>query len=289
MNNAKCDVIVVTYNRLEHLLELFDSLIGQVQYINKVIIYDDCSTDETRSYLNSYKGLINLELIFPKEKSPNIGFSRNIALKQVTSKYVVVLDDDDLLTPDKLKLSIEAMESTGKSWVIGNCLEFSKEGERYIKSSRNLKKVLYGNNTIRWITTFFKSEVLKTIKFNQNVKLITDWILYCDLLDKGYHPEILNRCLGMYRVHNSGISNNKKMLVKDLEYVLQGYRHWGSQLYLVRSQIIDKVISKEHINGFKILIKNLHILKLRRSLRISIFLIPGVFNHIKTKPFKEES
>lgn len=283
----KCDVIIVTFDRLKYLKKLLDSLEGQSKYINKTIIFDDCSNDGTREFLSSYVGPLKLDLIFTQKKSPCIGVSRNIALGYVESEYVAVLDDDDLLPPYKISHSIEIMEEQNKEWVFGTCIEFSESSERYISNISDFKSLIWGTNNIRWITTLFKSDTLKKVRFNEDVRIITDWLLYCDLVDSGNYPATSLRCLGFYRLHDNSISSDKETLIQDLDKVKEKYKHWGSYQYLARSRIVDRVLQDDYAKALTIWCKNIYVLGLRKSFRLSFILIPSFYK--KFKPFQAGS
>lgn len=53
--------LVVTYNRSEYLNVLLDGLFGQTHRLDKLVIFDNCSTDDTQSLL-SLRGLIAFPL-----------------------------------------------------------------------------------------------------------------------------------------------------------------------------------------------------------------------------------
>lgn len=278
----KCDVIIVTFNRMNYLRKLLENIEGESKFINKTIIFDDCSNDGTREFLSSYAGPLKLEIIFAQKKSSCIGVSRNIALDNVESEYVAVLDDDDLLPPYKISHSIEIMEELNKDWVFGNCIEFSENSERYISINSDFRRLIWGTNNIRWVTTLFKSDTLKKVRFNDNVRIITDWLLYCDLVDAGNYPAISNRCLGFYRLHDNSISNDKKTLIQDIDKVKDNYKHWGSYQYLARSRIVDRVLKDDYKKALILWCENLYVLGLRKSIRLMYILFPRFYKKLKS-------
>ena len=95
-------IILTTYNRLDYLKEAVDSVFSQT-FKNWILhIVDNTSIDGTENYLTN---LIKKDkrVIFDRVNNQGIiAFSRNFALKKVTTKAVSFLDDDDVWYSNKL-------------------------------------------------------------------------------------------------------------------------------------------------------------------------------------------
>ena len=274
----KCDVIIITYNRLSYLNELLDSLLLEISNINKVIIYDDMSTDGTNKYFSEYNGLLNIIYIYGKNKSSSVGKSRNIALKHVSSEYVMVLDDDDIITPYKISSSIQKLRETKADWLYGNCIEFNESSDRYVKPKHSFPRIIQGTNNIRWATTFFRSSSLKHVGFNESVRIITDWLLYCDLIQSGFKCVYLDKCLGFYRLHENSISHKKDLLIQDLSQNLVKYAHFGCEQYYHRSIIVNFVLKSQRWKALYHLLCNSWCFGIKKTLRLFILITCNLFN-----------
>lgn len=104
------DIVIPSFNGLallkQNLPLLFKYASGQ---INKVIVVDDGSTDDTKSFLDQkYKE----EVVYLKNNS-NLGFSKSVNFGVSVSKadYVVLLNNDVKVQKDFLKEPIRLMES----------------------------------------------------------------------------------------------------------------------------------------------------------------------------------
>lgn len=98
-------VIICTYNRVNLLKEALASVLGQkTNFQYEVIVGDDCSSDDTRSFLHKYHeadpGKVVLSLM---QENSGIGANWATALKKAQGRYIAFLDDDDYWT-DKQRM-----------------------------------------------------------------------------------------------------------------------------------------------------------------------------------------
>ncbi|KKQ71360.1 MAG: Glycosyl transferase family 2 [Candidatus Shapirobacteria bacterium GW2011_GWE1_38_92] len=95
----KVSIIILSYQHPDLLKKTIDSVIERSFYPNlEIIIVDNNSNQETINLLNLYKKSQNVKLIFNKE---NYGFAKgnNIGLKIATGEYLVLLNNDVIVTP----------------------------------------------------------------------------------------------------------------------------------------------------------------------------------------------
>ena len=136
MSNYKLSIIIPVYNCEKYISDSLDSIINQSMGIEnlEVIIVNDASTDSTSDILNKYADkysnfkLINLE--------NNIGAAygpRNIALKHVTTEYIMFLDADDTFTPTACEVLYDEISKSDANIVFG----------RYFRVYNNIKLKSY--------------------------------------------------------------------------------------------------------------------------------------------------
>ena len=107
------DVYVLTYNHEKYIAKALDSILMQkVKFKYRILVGDDCSTDNTRKILKKYKknhpDIINL---FFRDK--NVGMKENSRLlhKELKAKYVAVIEGDDYWIDEyKLQKQYEFLE-----------------------------------------------------------------------------------------------------------------------------------------------------------------------------------
>jgi glycosyltransferase involved in cell wall biosynthesis len=98
-------ICITTYNRSSLLRQCLESLANFEDTSFELIIGDNASEDETQVIIaelkNKFPYFINVQ------HKTNIGFARNMdsILRHASRKYVYILNDDDIVFENALKLS----------------------------------------------------------------------------------------------------------------------------------------------------------------------------------------
>ena len=122
-------VVIPTRNRRRLLEEAVESVRRQTYPNWELIVVDDCSQDDTWSYLTSLQDprIRAIRLEQHSERSA----ARNRGLAEARGEYVLFLDDDDLLAPRSLELlAAEAARYPAAVGVAGGALQFDARGHR---------------------------------------------------------------------------------------------------------------------------------------------------------------
>jgi rhamnosyltransferase len=101
----KIDILLATYNGEKYVREQIESILHQTYTNFNLLISDDVSKDSTVSILKEYEQKDSRVKVFVQEK--NLGYIRNFEflLKQVTSNYYMLSDQDDFWLPEKVEKS----------------------------------------------------------------------------------------------------------------------------------------------------------------------------------------
>jgi len=101
-------VVIPTYNRAEDLRRCLDSLVAQTYANFEVVVCDDGSTDHSAGVVADYASLLDLRY----ETAENFGGParpRNRGIRVARAPLVAFLDSDDWWDPQKLQLSVAAI------------------------------------------------------------------------------------------------------------------------------------------------------------------------------------
>ncbi|NLH92434.1 MAG: glycosyltransferase, partial [Atopobium sp.] len=112
----KISVVIATYNGEKYILDQLTSLLDQCRQPEQVLIFDDCSTDNTPSLIKSFiekNKLSGWNLI---ENEQNKGWRCNFwnGILISTGDIVFLCDQDDIWRRDKIQKMSEAMEDNSK-------------------------------------------------------------------------------------------------------------------------------------------------------------------------------
>jgi glycosyltransferase involved in cell wall biosynthesis len=117
---SSCDVTVVvpTRDRWELLsTAALPSALGQRGVDHEVIVVDDGSSDGTPARLAAMEE--PRLRVLTHERSQGVAQARNAGIRAAKGEWVAFLDDDDLWSPDKLRLQIEAADAEGSGFTYG--------------------------------------------------------------------------------------------------------------------------------------------------------------------------
>jgi glycosyltransferase involved in cell wall biosynthesis len=108
-------IILPTYNRAWCLLECLDSIYGQSYRPLELVLVDDGSTDNTPELVqewialrteNDPKRFATKFIITNHQGAPA---ARNRGLRECSGEFIVFVDSDDLLAPDRIALQVDAL------------------------------------------------------------------------------------------------------------------------------------------------------------------------------------
>ena len=143
-------IISPTYNHEKFIAECIESVIAQTYQSWEMIIVDDGSKDNTFDIGKSFADKDSRIHIFTKENVGifRLGESYNFGLAQSKSKYIAILECDDIWCPDKLEIQIAEMEknptavlSWGKAYL--SSIDLSKN---YYMAPRNMNDIEFFHN-----------------------------------------------------------------------------------------------------------------------------------------------
>lgn len=108
----KVSVVLTTYNGMKYLTPLLDSLRNQTRVIDEVLICDDCSTDETREYVDEYIKKNNLHNWEKCWNTENYGWKKNFkeGIQRAKGDVVFPCDQDDIWELNKIERMVSIME-----------------------------------------------------------------------------------------------------------------------------------------------------------------------------------
>jgi GT2 family glycosyltransferase len=107
------DLAVVSHNGRETLPRLFDCLIAAGAPLDRVVVYDIASTDDTAAWLAAAHPAVQVRLL-PRNVGPNP--ARNQALRDANRPVLLLLDADAYLRPDapmRLRAALDASANIG--------------------------------------------------------------------------------------------------------------------------------------------------------------------------------
>ncbi len=128
--NPVISVCIPCYNAAAYLNECLDSVLLQTFSDFELLVADDGSTDESRDIVLSYT---DPRIRFIEREHDYIA-TLNCLLNEARGRYVVRMDSDDIMMPDRLRLQFEYMECHPDIGVLGGAVEVFGDGNGIISS-----------------------------------------------------------------------------------------------------------------------------------------------------------
>ena len=101
-------VAMTTYNGADYVATQLQSILNQSVEVDEVIIFDDCSTDDTADVVLSVEDS-RVKFI---RNTENVGYIQNFynAIKACTGDFIFLADQDDVWEFDKVEKIMQVMK-----------------------------------------------------------------------------------------------------------------------------------------------------------------------------------
>jgi glycosyltransferase involved in cell wall biosynthesis len=125
-------VVIPTFNRADLIIESLESVRRQTYRPIEIVVVDDGSKDNTAELVEAWKREHcdgGLTLILIRQQNLGSGTARNVGLKISTGEFIQLLDDDDVIHPEKLAGSIRYAKEGNAGVVVGHVIRFVQRSE----------------------------------------------------------------------------------------------------------------------------------------------------------------
>lgn len=225
MEEPKISVIIPAYNCENYIDETISSILIQSYSNWEIIIIDDCSTDNTKNIIqyrvNQYPDKIKL-----LENTENLrqGRARNRGLLHATGEYIMIIDSDDLMHPDRMKNTIEYFNNNSDVDIIYGGYKTFQDGHDYQNGRYSSpipfdKEKMYEQNLINNNTVCFKKG---TTKFG-NVKYAEDYWAWMYAMINNKKFGWIDKCLTYYRIRPNSAWRSSLDKMKEFQLKIADY------------------------------------------------------------------
>lgn len=226
----KASIVIPTYNAEAFIKATLESIFSQTYQDFECIVVDDGSTDTTANIIKSYSDArLRYHYI---ENSGGPARPRNIGLQLAAGEFIFLFDADDVMHPEKLEISIDAFQQYPEAdFLFTNYSSIDTKDsvlkDNYLQEYDSLWKLLPAVNSknaqlikrevlypalvkVNFIGTsgvaLRKSQLSDSDSFNERLRNSDDRLFLINFA-KRHHGIFINRCLHLYRITASGISN----------------------------------------------------------------------------------
>jgi glycosyltransferase involved in cell wall biosynthesis len=129
--SKKVTILMAAYNADKHLEETLESISNQSYEDFNLLVVDDGSNDNTLKILEAYDDPRLYILI--NEKNEHLVASLNRGLEVVKSEYIMRMDADDIMVPERIEKQISYMDANPAIDICGTYLKYFGKRDEVIK------------------------------------------------------------------------------------------------------------------------------------------------------------
>ena len=264
-------VVIPTYNGARFIHEALASVFAQTALPQEIIVVDDCSTDGTAEIVEriGQSAPVPVRLFRQTKNSGGPAHPINLGVRAAKGKYIAVLDQDDVLVPDKIERQTRALSENSDVALAGGFCSLEREqpaalawqfealfdlggmniGEYQLFCGRDVLRmlILRGNFLMGYPAFMFrKAHWQAKGGVDESLRIASDCDLMCWLCTQGsvaLFPVVQYvRC-----EHNANVCNDKQQMFLDIARVRA--RYLAGQRWLLEDQSVSRPL-REWFAGF---------------------------------------
>ncbi|UXR93118.1 glycosyltransferase [Agrobacterium tumefaciens] len=231
-SGIRITAIVPNFNHARYLPQRLDSILAQTYPLIDILVLDDCSTDDSRSVIDSYVKRYpdRIRAIYNSENSGNVFRQWQKGHSQATGDLVWICESDDFCEPTFVERTINAFRDPSVMLAFGR-IQFAGSDGTYFAGLDHYREEsepgIWDTRTIRPAATWFRGGFgVKNVIANvggslwrrfdipdqvweeaRSFKIMGDWYLYSVIAGGGqiaYEPSAVS----YFRIHDSNTSGS---------------------------------------------------------------------------------
>lgn len=220
-------VIIPNYNHAQYLNQRIDSVLNQTYQDFEVILLDDCSTDDSRDVIETYRNQPKVShIVYNKVNSGSTFKQWEKGVSLAKGDYIWIAESDDwadLSFLEEIMSSIQKNDS-----VLSFCRSFIVDSfgktkweqpntinkEAYKVSDFLTEYLLYGNAIYNASMVVFRKDAIKNSVWSElsDYKYCGDWLFWARLIMNQDRPvSEVKLTLNYFRTHNKNVSNKSEI------------------------------------------------------------------------------
>mgnify|MGYP003755922979 CR=1 FL=1 len=183
------DVVIPVYNGIATLERAVRSVVPSLDYVNKIILIDDGSDDQTADLIESLRREFDIILVITNERNEGVASARNRGLDQCAAEYVAFLDCDDCWSPKYLMIMSHYINQLGNPGVVaGGYLspvpfdhQWNVDSFIQPKITRLTSISLLIRNQLSTPCVVLSRDVYSEYRFDKRLKTAEDYLLWLQI------------------------------------------------------------------------------------------------------------
>ena len=209
---APITVAIPTCDRPEFLAEALDSCGRQELQPAEVIVVDDGSCRDNRGVIARFDAL---PIRYVNTGKIGIGRARNLSTALCRTKYLCVMDDDDVMLPNRIKDHMTAF-ATGAQVSHGGWINFGVDGDLEYRPGKDVTEdvITYAGAAIMHPACCYETALLRQFPYRTDLKAGEDFEMAARIVRSGARWRHTGSYVLLRRYHRANMSVT---LMKELD------------------------------------------------------------------------
>lgn len=231
-------IIMNVRNGAAFLREALDSVLAQTFADWELIVWDDCSTDDSANIVSQYRDN-RIRYFLSPDETP-LGAARDRAIRQASGEWLAFLDQDDVWLPHKLEQQM-ALIADDVGIVYGRTVWFDSrrgnirdydyfhefealpEGDIFAELFSHACFIAMSSAVLR------RSAVVEIGGIPDTIQIVPDYYLYVAIARR-YRARAVQEVVCRYRLHAGSMSSSRPNRLRLHEEPLSIVRQWSDSL-----------------------------------------------------------
>ncbi|TCO06896.1 glycosyltransferase family 2 protein [Natronoflexus pectinivorans] len=220
-------IIIPSYNSAHMVCDTIESVLNSKEENYEIILVNDGSTDNTAEVLSPY--FSNKRLKYIEHENKGLAGARNTGILNAKGEYLVFLDADDLILPDKLTVqqkyldvnpSIDIVYSNSE-WFIEDNFDNTRDVSFPVYTGNVIEYLIYGNFIHVNSVMVRKDAVVNAGLFDETLRELEDWDLWLRMALNGSKFGFTPGVLSKVRIRKGSMTSNQMRMNVTMVRVLE--------------------------------------------------------------------
>ena len=217
-------VVIITRNRKKLLKDAIQSVLDQTHEDFELLIIDDGSEDNTSRMVKNFSDpRIRLIRLTPS----GIPHARNLGVKEAAGDYIVIMDDDDVMLPNRIKDHLNALDEEA-SGSYGGWIDITHDDNLEFNPGKphGFSQMLFSGKVLLHPAMMVKRSILEQFPYDESFKFGTDYVMNLEIAQAGFRFSHTGSYILLRRFHGKNVTTTNSGEQKET-----GRSKWQSFVY----------------------------------------------------------
>lgn len=213
---SQITVVMPAYReKKEQICQAIESILNQTyRDFEYIIVLDDPQNKELETLIRAYAEQDARISLYINDKNSGCPYSKDRGVRLADTKYVAIMDSDDIARPHRLEKQLQKMESEAMDIIAGYVTVIDEEGRELYKmdnlptTHEKIAKKMRVNNCMPHPTWFFRKEAYLELGGYSDIQGCEDYEFLLRAIESGYKLGMVDEIVLDYRLSTQSISRN---------------------------------------------------------------------------------